>query len=177
MYSLLVEYSWQTWYRNTLKYPAIMHWALGSLRIRNLVPCPHVRAPFYTSLMVMTCLSTHVTVWNFGDIMLFWQETHVNDFRCVSSNHPCSQHVGLCDRTQTTLYGIGDSDPGHTPLHSPPGTSVCPCIKLARIMIYWGTIIGTNLKYTKLKVKTKIDYDQILWTWVVTTALQQTLQY
>ena len=41
-------------------------------------------------------------------------------------------------------------------------------------MIYWSTNIDNNLYYTKLKVKTKIKYDQMLQKWAFATTLQLT---
>ena len=50
-------------------------------------------------------ITTHITVQSFGDVMLFWWETHRHAFRCVSSN-PFSEHVHLCDHVQTTSMGL-----------------------------------------------------------------------
>ena len=80
--------SWQTQCGNAQKYPMIVHQVLGSLRFRSLELCSHMQVPFYTSLIMTSWSTTHINVWSFGDVMLFWQETHVHVFRCVSSNSP-----------------------------------------------------------------------------------------
>ena len=77
----------------------------------------------------------HVMMQSFGNIMLFWQENHVHQFRCTSSN-PLLRACPLVQPYSNYFYRIRDSDPGHTPWHSPPGTLVHPHIELARIMIY-----------------------------------------
>ena len=88
--------------------------ALWSLRLRSLEPYPHVWAPFYTSLMMMSHLTT--TSLPTGDIMFFWWETLVYVFKCVSSN-PLIRACLLVWPCSNCFYGIGDSSPGCTPCY------------------------------------------------------------
>ena len=74
------------------------------------------------------------------------------------------------------FYGIRDSNPGCTLWHSPQGTLAHPHIMLTRIIIYWNSITNNNLENTKIKGKTRTDYDWIIQTQVITTTLQQTLK-
>ena len=60
----------------------------------------------------------HITMWRFGDVMLFWWESHTHAFRCVNSN-PLLRVCLLGQPCSNYLYRVRDSNPGHTLWHSP----------------------------------------------------------
>ena len=143
------------------------------------IPSAHTNAllyPFNNKIMPRCPhhyhINAHIPIQSSGDVMLFWQETHAHVPKCASGN-PLLRVCLLVQPCSNYFNGIGDSDPGCILWHSPPGTLACPHIKLARIMISWNTTIDNNLEYTKLRVKMRINYDQLLLTWTVTTTLQK----
>ena len=95
-----------------------------------------MQMPFYIPLIITSCsavhINAHITMQNFGDIMLFWWETHAHAFKHVSSN-PLLRSVHLCDHTQTISMGFEILTLG---VHSPSGTLAQPPVKLTRITIY-----------------------------------------
>ena len=124
MQSLLVEYSWQTWCGDTLKYPTIVHWALFCLRVRSLEPWTPMHPPFYIPLILMSHTATYIINtsppchcamlwWCYAP---FWWETHADAFKHVNRNS--SLRVCPLVRPRSThFYGVKDSDPRRTPWH------------------------------------------------------------
>ena len=117
-------------------------------------------------------ITTYVNIWSLGDVIPFWQENHMHASKHLSSNFP-PWVCPLVRPPSNYFYRIENFDPGCTLWHSPPSTSAHPCIELTRIMIYWNSIINNYLECTKLRVKTRINYKQLLLTQMVTTTLQK----
>ena len=79
-------------------------------------------------------VATHVTMQSFGDTMFFWQETHAHAFRCVSSN-PLLRACPLVQPCSNYIYGIGDSNPGHTLWHIYRWVPLKPYISYAGFLV------------------------------------------
>ena len=82
-------------------------------------PSPGVSALLYlfnNGFMISHWHHCYVTEWSFGDVMLFWWETHAHAFRCVSSN-PLLRACLLVQPCSNFFYWVRDSDPGHTLWH------------------------------------------------------------
>ena len=119
MYSLFVEYSWQTQCGDTPKYPILVHWALFCLRIRSLEPGTLLCFSFYIPLILMSHATTYITNTSplHHCMMLWW--CHALFGRkptCMCPNMwaeiPHSEHVHLCDHAQPTSMGSVIPAPG-----------------------------------------------------------------
>ena len=93
MYSLLIEYSWQTQLENAPKYPTICVELCALLESAAGTPSPHESTLLYPFRDDITSshphhhhITAHITGWSIGDIMLFWQDNCMHTSKWVSSN-------------------------------------------------------------------------------------------
>ena len=79
----------------------------------TLPPCVRALLYIFNDDVMLSCPHHHAKLWWHHTL---WQEPHMHAFRCVSSNPPLSVCL-LVWSCSNHSYGIGDSNPGHTPWH------------------------------------------------------------